>query len=125
MLYYNICVNFTLGVRGLNIAVFAKEDAVVFIKFGGAMLGIMMLIFLIALLTPKMAGFIDKLILKNKTPSPERVENADGLQSPFGASSTGEDLNHKIYNEDIYAIKGLSKPSDSDNDIKKDGNENG
>lgn len=110
----------------MNIALYAKEDAIVFIKFGGAMLGIMMLIFVIALLTPKMAGFIDKLIAKRKgnAPSPERVD--DGLCSPFGAQTTGEDLNHKIYNEDIYAIKGLKKPDESsDNNDIKDGNENG
>lgn len=101
--------------------VFALEDAWLFIKFGGAMLGIMLLIFILAVLTPKMAAFIDNKILKKspdqsaaQSPDPERVEEVDDVQSPFGAQITDEDLNYKIYNEDIYAIK-----------RKKDGNKNG
>lgn len=50
------------------------ESLKLFGKFGGAMLGILMLVWLIALLTPKLAKIIDKLMGKPADPSPERVQ---------------------------------------------------
>lgn len=50
------------------------ESLAVYGKFAGAMLGILMLVWLIALLTPKLAKIIDKLMGKPADPSPERVQ---------------------------------------------------
>ena len=54
---------------------FAKidyESLALFGKFGGAMLGLLLLVWLIAILTPKAAVLIDKLAGK---PRPERVQD--------------------------------------------------
>ena len=54
---------------------FAKidyESLALFGKFGGAMLGLLLLVWLIAVLTPKAAVLIDKLAGK---PRPERVQD--------------------------------------------------
>lgn len=48
------------------------ESIILFSKFGGAMLGLLLLVWLIALLTPKAAKLIDKLAGK---PRPERVQD--------------------------------------------------
>lgn len=48
------------------------ESLILFGKFGGAMLGLLLLVWLIALLTPKAAALIDKLAGK---PRPERVQD--------------------------------------------------
>lgn len=56
-------------------AMFAKinyESLALFAKFGGAMLGLLLIVWLIALLTPKAAKLIDKIAGK---PRPERVED--------------------------------------------------
>ena len=50
------------------------ESLAIYAKFGGAMLGILMLVWLIAILTPKLAKVIDKLMGKPADPSPERVQ---------------------------------------------------
>lgn len=48
------------------------ESLALFGKFGGAMLGLLLLVWLIAVLTPKAAKLIDRLAGK---PRPERVED--------------------------------------------------
>lgn len=48
------------------------EALALFGKFGGAMLGLLLLVWLIAILTPKAARLIDKLLGK---PRPERVQD--------------------------------------------------
>lgn len=48
------------------------ESLALFGKFGGAMLGLLLLVWLIAILTPKAAKLIDRLADK---PRPERVED--------------------------------------------------
>ena len=49
------------------------ESLKIYSKFGGAMLGILLLVWVIALLTPRLAKVIDKLMGKPADPSPERV----------------------------------------------------
>lgn len=101
----------------------AKEDVFLYLKFAGGMLGIMLLVYLLAVLTPKAAAFVDKKILKKgDAPGPERVEEyvdeeAYSVKSVFGASETDEDLN-RLYKEDIYAL------NQNEND-EKDGNMDG
>ena len=51
------------------------ESLELFSKFGGAMLGLLMLVWIIALLTPKAAKLIDRIIGKKPHPNPERVED--------------------------------------------------
>lgn len=48
------------------------ESLALFGKFGGAMLGLLLLVWLIAILTPKAAKLIDRLAGK---PRPERVQD--------------------------------------------------
>ncbi|MBQ5318353.1 MAG: hypothetical protein J6K17_04610 [Oscillospiraceae bacterium] len=50
------------------------ESLKIYSKFGGAMLGILLLVWVIALVTPKLAKVIDKLMGKPADPSPERVQ---------------------------------------------------
>ncbi len=50
------------------------ESLAIYGKFGAVMLGLLMLVWLIALLTPKLAKVIDKLMGKPADPSPERVQ---------------------------------------------------
>lgn len=51
------------------------ESLILFSKFGGAMLGLLLLVWLIALLTPKAAKLIDKLAGKPPKERPERVQD--------------------------------------------------
>ena len=50
------------------------ESLAIYGKFGAAMLGILVLVWVIALVTPKLAKVIDKLMGKPADPSPERVQ---------------------------------------------------
>ena len=59
------------------------------LKFGGAMLGLLLLVWLIALLTPKAAGLIDKLA--GKKPSPERVQDNLTSENEYKVYSIFED----------------------------------
>ena len=53
------------------------ESLAIYAKFGGAMLGILMLVWVIALITPKLAKIIDKLMGKPADPSSERVQEVN------------------------------------------------
>lgn len=64
------------------------ESLVLFGKFGGAMLGLLLLVWLIALLTPKAAALIDRLAGK---PRPERQAEPAPLSPP---SSDVNDTKH-------------------------------
>ena len=58
-------------------------------KFGGAMLGLLLLVWLIALLTPKAAGLIDRIA--GKKPSPERVQDSIDSENDYKVYSIFED----------------------------------
>lgn len=49
------------------------ESLILFGKFGGGMLGLLLIVWLIAVITPKAAALIDKLAGK---PRPERVQDS-------------------------------------------------
>ncbi|MDE6132502.1 MAG: hypothetical protein K2G04_03880 [Oscillospiraceae bacterium] len=51
------------------------ESLALFGKFGGAMLGLLLLVWLIAVLTPKAAKLIDRLAGKPPKERPERVQD--------------------------------------------------
>lgn len=88
------------------------DTALVLLKFGGAMLIIMGLIFLAAVLTPKIAKLIEK---RSGDPSPERVEEDIlpenyTVKGPYDKSKLDDfDPNYKIYNTDIYGSESLDK----------------
>lgn len=65
------------------------ETLAVFGKFGGVMLGLLLLVWLIAVLTPKAAKLIDRLAGK---PRPERVQ--DNIDKENNESSPE---NYKVY----------------------------
>ena len=74
------------------------------LKFGGAMLGLLLLVWLIALLTPKAAGLIDKLA--GKKPSPERVQDSIDSENDYKVYSIFEDRPKGAANGKIDEIKG-------------------
>ncbi|MCH5194784.1 MAG: hypothetical protein J1F11_12550 [Oscillospiraceae bacterium] len=79
------------------------------LKFGGAMLGLLLIVWLIALLTPKAAGLIDKL----KKPSPERVQDSITSENIYHVYSIFED-------RPDGAVNGMVESSEkSDGDSKK------
>ena len=49
-----------------------SESVLMMLRFGGYALIILLVVFVIAVLTPKLAAFIDKIAAKGK--NPERVE---------------------------------------------------
>ena len=51
------------------------ESLILFGKFGGGMLGLLLVVWLIAVITPKAAALIDRVLGKSPKPSPERVED--------------------------------------------------
>lgn len=88
-----------------------SQTAVLILKFGGLMIGIMLVVFLVALLTPKLAKFFEK----RSGGSPERVEEDTSpeeykVKGPYDASKLEDfDPNYKIYNTDIYAPEGFGR----------------
>ena len=65
------------------------EALAMFGKFGGAMLGLLLLVWLIALLTPRAAGLIDRLAVGKK--SPERVQDSIDSENDYKVYSIFED----------------------------------
>lgn len=100
------------GAALLNFAFQTNWDTVsLMTKFCFAMVGILLLIFVLAVLTPKAAKIVDKLLGKadpNKNTSPARVKDKDG----------NEYIVH-----DIYEGFG-SKPSDEEELQEADDNTN-
>lgn len=93
---------------------FNQDTFSLMLRFAGAMLGILLLIWLIALGTPKMAKLVDKLLGKlhidqgaDRVPSPERVGDSDNGVKP---------QEYKVY--DIY--EGTPPDDAPENNDKKD-----
>lgn len=85
------------------------------LKYASGVLVILLLVFLIAVITPKLAAFIDK---RRNAPSPakgeEYIEPKDyTVRGPYDKSEKLEDFdpNYKIYNEDIYGFNRKNKTS--------------
>ena len=59
-------------IKGVSIVIFAADTSAIKVmgKFGLMMLGLLMIVFIVAVLTPKMAKFVDK-----KIANPARVKN--------------------------------------------------
>lgn len=92
-----------------------KTMVITLIKYAGGVIAILLLVFLIAVITPKLAAFIDKR--RKNTPSPS--EGGDYIdpknytvKDPYGKGEQLEDFdpNYKIYNEDIYGFNKKTKP---------------
>lgn len=79
------------------------ESLALFGKFGGAMLGLLLLVWLIAVLTPKAAKLIDRLSGKQAEPAPLSPPTSDNgspehTKPPQGGSEkTINSENYKVY----------------------------
>lgn len=100
-----------------------KTIVMTLVKYAGGVIVILLLVFLIAVITPRLAAFIDKR--RKNAPSPsEGVEYIDPkdytVKDPYGKGEKleGFDPNYKIYNEDIYGFnrKNQSKNTNSEDD---------
>ncbi len=69
------------------------ESLALFGKFGGAMLGLLLTVWLIALLTPKAAKLIDRLLHRKSggEPNPARVEDSIVNEENYKVYSIFED----------------------------------
>ena len=85
------------------------EALAMFGKFGGAMLGLLLLVWLIALLTPKAAGLVDKISGAGKKPSPERVQDSIDSENEYKVYSIFED-------RPKGAVNGNTSPENSGKD---------
>lgn len=65
------------------------ESLALFGKFGGGMLGLLLLVWLIAVITPKAAALLDKIA--GKKPSPERVQDNITSENDYKVYSIFED----------------------------------
>lgn len=88
--------------------------ALVLAKYACGVIILLLLVFLIAVITPKLAAFIDK----RRKNAPEPYEGGDYIDAkdytvkdPYGKSEKleGFDPNYKIYNEDIYGFNRKNK----------------
>ena len=70
------------------------ESLALFGKFGGGMLGLLLLVWIIAVLTPKAAALIDRLA--GKKPSPERVQDSTPSENDYKVYSIFEDRPNTI-----------------------------
>lgn len=91
-----------------------KTLVITLLKYAGGVTAILLLVFLIALFTPKLASFIDKR--RKNAPSPsegaEYINPKDyTVKDPYGKGEKleGFDSNYKIYNEDIYGFNRKSR----------------
>lgn len=93
------------------------------VKYALGVVIILLLVFIIAVITPKIAAFIDKKRNKASIPD-EDIEYINPkdytVKDPYGKGEKleGFDPNYKIYNEDIYGFnrKNKSTKTNSNND---------
>ncbi len=79
------------------------ESLALYGKFGALMLGLLMLVWVIALITPKLAKIIDKLAGKPAEPCPERVEE----------KITAENYEVHSFFEDVPIIREKKEKADN------------
>lgn len=93
------------------------ETLSLFGKFGGAMLGLLLIVWLIALLTPKAAKLVDRLLHRKSggEPDPERVKNENYNEENYKVYSIFED---RPGGEPPQAIS-PPKENTSDSDLEK------
>lgn len=98
------------------------------IKYAIGVIVILFLVFIIAVITPKLAEFIDKR-RKNAPDSPDGDEYINPedytVKDPYGKGERLKDFdpNYKIYNEDIYGFNRKNK-SEKIKSKDKDNKEN-
>ncbi len=91
------------------------------VKYALGVIVILLLVFIIAVITPKLAAFIDKRRKNssNQYDNDEYINPKDyTVMDPYGKSEKPEgfDPNYKIYNEDIYGFNRKSAKTNSNND---------
>lgn len=100
------------------------ESLALFGKFGGAMLGLLLLVWLIAILTPKAAKLIDRLAGKPQKrpadPSPERVRDNIDTENNENAAE-----DYKVYSVFEDRPKGAANGYDKSRENEKEKSENG
>ena len=80
-----------------------NETVIILIKFAVKALVIMAAIGLMALITPRLARFIEKRHPElNEPKAPDK--EGDGVKGIYDKQSEKYDLNYKIYNTDIYGV---------------------
>ena len=90
------------------------ESLALFGKFGGGMLGLLLLVWIIAVLTPKAAALIDRLA--GKKPSPERVQDSIDSENDYKVYSIFEDRPDGAVNGMTESDKDLNDSTQIDND---------
>ena len=86
------------------------------VKYALFVIVILLLVFMIAVITPKLAAFIDKG-RKNASHNDEYIDPEDyTVKDPYGKGEKldGFDPNYKIYNEDIYGFNRKNKTDKSE-----------
>ncbi len=92
------------------------------VKYASSVIIILLLVFIIAVITPKLAAFIDKR-RKNTPDSTDGNEYINPedytVKDPYGKGERLKDFdpNYKIYNEDIY---GFNRKNNSEKIKSKD-----
>lgn len=89
---------------------------ITFLKYALSVVVILLLVFIIAVITPKLAELIDKRRKNPPDPSDagEYINPEDyTVKDPYGNGEKidGFDPNYKIYNEDIYGFNRKNKNS--------------
>ena len=88
------------------------------VKYALGVIVILLLVFIIAVITPKLASLIDKR-RKNLPDIEESIDPKEyTVKDPYGKGEKldGFDPNYKIYNEDIYGFNKKSTKTNSKND---------
>jgi len=82
-----------------------NETVIILIKFAVKALVIMAAIGLMALITPRLARFIEKRHPEFGEPkAPDKEGEDGGVKGIYDKQSEKYDLNYKIYNTDIYGV---------------------
>ena len=82
-----------------------NETVELIVKFAVRAVVIMAAIGLMALITPRLARFIEKRHPElNEPKAPKEGEEGDGVKGIYDKQSEKYDLNYKIYNTDIYGV---------------------
>ena len=89
------------------------DSLALFGKFGGAMLGLLLLVWVIALLTPKAAAVIDRLA--GKKPSPERVQDSIDSENDYKVYSVFEDRPNGAVNGKVEQSENSDSGTKTDN----------
>ncbi|MBQ7959541.1 MAG: hypothetical protein IJ330_07550 [Oscillospiraceae bacterium] len=78
-----------------------SESVLMMARFGGYALLIILVVFVIAVLTPKLATFIDKIAAKGKNPARVEDNNFPDVKGIYDGDSTSDKEEEKNENGDV------------------------